>query len=103
MHLDHRNDDAVSAVPPILNAGDGSRNWMKHERREKSLPFRTLQLVGLALSVMRAAPIFKFACRLGDSSLHIRLSRFRVLLVSSGFLLQFSMTRCAGRASSPVF
>ena len=32
------------------------------------MPFRTLQLVGLALSVMGAAPIFKFACRLGDSS-----------------------------------
>jgi hypothetical protein len=51
----------------------------------------TLQLMGLALNVVEVALIFLFAYPPQDERkvLFIRLSRFAVLLVFCGFLLQF--------------
>ena len=56
------------------------------------MPPRTLQLLGLALNVVGVALIFLFAYPPEDERrklLFIRLSRFAVLLVFCGFLLQF--------------
>ena len=57
------------------------------------MPSRTLQLIGLALNVVGVALIFMFAYPPQDGRrqlLFIRLSRFAVLLVFCGFLLQFA-------------
>ena len=57
------------------------------------MPFRTLQLIGLALNVVGVALIFMFAYPPPDGRrqlLFIRLSRFAVLLVFCGFLPQFA-------------
>ena len=51
---------------------------------------RMLQLTGLALNVVGSALIFMFAYPPQDGRRQvIRLSRFAVLLVFCGFLLQF--------------
>ena len=53
---------------------------------------RTLRLIGLGLNVVAVALIFMFAYPPQDlrrQTLFIRLSRFGVLLVFCGFLLQF--------------
>jgi hypothetical protein len=53
---------------------------------------RTLRLIGLGLNVVGVAVIFMFAYPPQDArrqALFIRLSRFAVLLVFCGFLLQF--------------
>ena len=55
------------------------------------MPSRTLRLIGLALNVVGVALIFMFAYPSQDEqrrALFIRLSRFAVLLVFCGFLLQ---------------
>jgi hypothetical protein len=64
------------------------------------MPSRTLLLVGLALNVVGAALIFIFAYPPQDDRrqlLYIRLSRLAVLLVFSGFLLQFVAALYEGR------
>ena len=56
------------------------------------MPSRTLQLIGLALNVVGVALIFLFAYPPQDERrkvFFIRLSRFALLLVFCGFLLQF--------------
>jgi hypothetical protein len=53
---------------------------------------RMLQLTGLALNVVGSALVFMFAYPPQDGrreAIYIRLSRFAVLLVFCGFLLQF--------------
>ena len=57
-----------------------------------AMPSRALRLVGLALNVVGAALVFMFAYPPHDERrqvLFVRLSRFAVLLVFCGFLLQF--------------
>ena len=63
------------------------------------MPSRMLQLIGLTLNVVGAALIFMFAYPPQDRRqlLYIRLSRFAVLLVFSGFLLQFVAALYDGR------
>jgi hypothetical protein len=61
--------------------------------------FRTLRLIGLGLNVVGVALIFMFAYPPQDArrqALFIRLSRFAVLLVFCGFLLQFVAALCEG-------
>ena len=53
---------------------------------------RMLQLIGLALNVVGAGLIFMFAYPPQDERrrlFYVRLSRFAVLLIFCGFLLQF--------------
>ena len=55
------------------------------------MPFRMLQLTGLALNVVGSALIFNgYPPQEGRrQGVFVRLSRFAVLLVFCGFLLQF--------------
>jgi hypothetical protein len=57
-----------------------------------AMPSRTLRLVGLALNVLGAGLVFMFAYPPHDErrqGIYVRLSRFAVLLIFCGFLLQF--------------
>ena len=70
-----------------------SRGWAySDQRRAGPVSSRMLQLTGLALNVVGSALIFMFAYPPQDGrrqAIFIRLSRFAILLVFCGFLLQF--------------